>query len=63
MARKQMGQFDEALLEALDKRAEFLGVTRRVYVERTLWEALSKPVVRWNGTVSEGGTLPPVNTR
>lgn len=41
MPRKQVGSIDEALLAAVDERAEFLGQTRRLFIERTLRQRLA----------------------
>jgi hypothetical protein len=40
VARKQVGQIDEGVLDRADARAAELGQTRRVFVERALEAAL-----------------------
>lgn len=46
MTRKQVGALDSALLAEVDKRAEWLGQTRREFIERALWERLTRPDVK-----------------
>jgi hypothetical protein len=39
---KQVGQFDERLLELIDEQAAILGQSRRTYMERLLWKHLDE---------------------
>lgn len=56
MARKNLGQLDEGLLQRVDVRARELGQTRRVFTERALEKALSDGAVR-DGARSVAGPV------
>jgi Arc/MetJ family transcription regulator len=49
MPRKQVGAIDADLLAEVDKRAEWLGQTRRVFIERTLRDRLANPDWKLSG--------------
>ena len=55
MSRKQVGSIDGDLLAEVDRRAEFLGQTRRVFIERTLQQRLVNP--DWKITEDPSGSV------
>lgn len=52
MPRKQVGAIDADLLAEVDRRAKWLGQTRRVFIERTLQERLASPDWKLTGSVN-----------
>jgi hypothetical protein len=55
MPRKQLGAIDAELLAEVDKRAGWLGQTRRVFIERTLQKRLANPDIKVNDCVTGAG--------
>jgi hypothetical protein len=61
MARKQLGMFDETWIQTVDAKAEQLGQTRRVFVQRAVDRALEAKPARVTAPDRPTGQNAPVS--